>query len=59
MKYFVFCQSDIVLEKTADGYQIPTEPPTELKPWTVVMHVDGDEAYRIDQPITDNSRYEM
>jgi NAD+ diphosphatase len=58
-KYFVFCQSDIVLEKTPEGYRIPLEPPTELKPWTVVMHVDGHEAYRIDQPITDDSRYEM
>ena len=59
MRYFVFCQSDIVLEKTADGYQIPTELPTELKPWTTVLNVDGEKAYRIDQPLLGNERYEM
>ncbi len=59
MHYFVFCQSDIVLEHTTDGYNIPTEPPTELKPWTTVMDIDGAKAYRIDAPITDSSRYEM
>lgn len=52
MKYFVFCQSDLVLEKTADGYRIPTEPPTEIKEWTTVMNVDGHRAYRIDSPLT-------
>ena len=59
MRYFVFCQSDIVLEKTMDGYQIPTELPTELKPWTTVLNVDGEKAYRIDQPLLGNERYEM
>lgn len=59
MHYFVFCQSDIVLEHTTDGYNIPTEPPTELKPWTTVMDIDGAKAYRIDAPITDSRRYEM
>ena len=39
MQYFTFCQSDLVLEKTADGYAIPQEPPTETKPWTTVMNV--------------------
>jgi len=59
MRYFVFCQSDFVLEKTIDGYRIPTEPPTELKPWTTVMNVDGEKAYRIDHPILGNDNYEM
>lgn len=59
MRYFVFCQSDIVLEKTTDGYRIPTEPPTELKPWTTVMNVDGEKAYRIDLPLLGNESYEM
>jgi NAD+ diphosphatase len=59
MRYFVFCQSDLVLEKTNDGYQIPTEPPIEVKPWTTVMDIDGDKAYRIDHPVTDQERYEM
>ena len=59
MKYFVFCQSDLVLEKVGDAYQIPTEQPTELKPWTTVMDIDGHKAYRIDQPRTGSERYEM
>ena len=59
MKYFVFCQSDLVLEKVADHYEIPTEVPTEPKPWTTVMDIDGVKAFRIDTPLTDNDRYEM
>ena len=58
-QYFVFCQSDLVLRKDGDRYQIPTEPPVEVKPWTTVMDVDGTKAYRIDQPITQDERYEM
>ena len=48
MRYFVFCQSDLVTE-------IPVEP----KPWTTVMNVDGEKAFRIDQPLLDNEHYEM
>lgn len=59
MRYFVFCQSDLVLEKVDDAYQIPNQPPVEPKPWTTVMDVDGDKAYRIDTPLADDSRYEM
>lgn len=59
MRYFVFCQSDLVLEKTPDGYRIPTEMPVEPKPWTTIMNVDGEKAYRIDQPLMDHPRYEM
>ncbi len=58
-KYFVFCQSDLVLEKVADGYQIPNEQPVETKPWTTVMDIDGVKAYRIDTPIIGSDRYEM
>ena len=54
MKYFVFCQSDLVLEKVGDGYQIPEEAPTATKPWTTVMDIDGAKAYRIDAPLTAN-----
>ena len=59
MQYFVFCQSDLVLEKKPDGYAIPEEAPTELKPWTTVMDVDGAKAYRIDKPLIGQERYEM
>ncbi len=59
MQYFVFCLSDLVLEKKGEQYQIPTEPPVETKPWTTVMNVDGAKAFRIDTPITDSERYEM
>ena len=54
MKYFVFCQSDIVLEHTSDGYQIPIEPPVAL------MAPTGSGKGCIDQPIdSPDSRYEM
>lgn len=59
MKYFVFCQTDLVLEKVGDSYQIPQEPPVETKAWTTVMNIDGNKAYRIDQPIMGSERYEM
>lgn len=59
MRYFVFCQSDLVLEKAGEDYRIPTEPPTELKPWTIMMNVDGEKAFRIEQPIMGDERYEM
>ena len=59
MRYFVFCQSDLVLEKTNNGYKIPTELPVEMKPWSTVMNVDGDKACRIEQPLLGNERYEM
>jgi len=59
MQYFVFCQSDLVLETTPAGYCIPTEAPTDIKPWTTVMDINGAKAYRIDQPVTASERYEM
>ncbi len=59
MQYYVFCQSDLVLEKVGEGYAIPQEPPTEVKPWTTVMDVDGNKAWRIDNPIVNSERYEM
>ena len=66
--YYVFCKEDLLLEKTPDGgYTIPLqeEPPTEVKPWTNVMNItpmaDGTpvKTYRIDAPVTGDSRYEM
>lgn len=59
MRYFVFCQSDLVLEKCGDTFAIPQEPPTVVKPWTVVMEIDGDKAYRIDNPLAETERYVM
>ena len=59
IQYFVFCQSDLVLERHDDNYLIPTNPPTEIKPWTTVMVIDGAKAYRIDRPITDSEHFEM
>ncbi len=58
-QYFVFCKSDLVLERDGDILHIPTEPPTALKPWTTVMNVAGAKAYCIDSPLTDHPRYEM
>lgn len=65
--WFVFCKTDIMLEKVGKGYTIPLseEAPITLYPWTQVLNVtpmkDGTEvkAVMIDQPITDNPLYEM
>ena len=65
--YFVFCKGDIMLERLEDGtYTIPylEQAPTEIKPWTNVMNISplGDRdvrTYRIDNPVTNGSRYEM
>ena len=51
MKHFVFCKSDLILEKVGDQYQIPTEPPTDIKPWTTVLDVAGAKAWRIESPL--------
>ena len=65
--WFVFCKTDIMLEKVGKDYTIPLseEAPVTLYPWTHVLNVtpmeDGTEvkAVMIDQPITDNPLYEM
>ena len=65
--WFVFCKTDIMLEKVGKDYTIPLseEAPVTLHPWTHVLNVtpmeDGTEvkAVMIDQPITDNPLYEM
>ncbi|MDD6553522.1 MAG: NAD(+) diphosphatase [Prevotellaceae bacterium] len=66
--WFIFCKSDVVLEKKADGsYTIPfsEEPPVAVKPWTHVMEIapmdDGSpvRAFRIDNPVTDHPNLEM
>lgn len=62
--YFVFCKDDLLLEQQADGtYTIPLqeEPPTEVKPWTMMLNVTplGDtpvKAYSIDTPISENQQ---
>ena len=65
--WFIFCKTDIMLEKVGKGYTIPLseEAPVTLHPWTHVLNVtpmeDGTEvkAVMIDQPITNNPLYEM
>jgi len=66
--FFVFCKSDLLLEKHDDGsYTVPLreEAPTELKPWTTVHNItpfpDGTEVktYSIDSPVISDPRYEM
>ena len=67
MRYFVFCQSDILLQKTRDDkFVVPSSdvPPTETKPWTNIMTItlpSGEVAstYSIDSPVTDNADFEM
>ena len=65
--YFVFCKDSLLLERRGDGsYTIPygEEPPTETKPWTVMLNISplGEEevkAYLTEVPVTDSERYEM
>lgn len=68
MKYwFIFCKTDIILEKRGDTYTIPyaEEPPVPTRPWTHIMDItpteDGTEvkAFKIDEAITNDPRYEM
>jgi len=67
-RWFVFCKSDVMLEKHDDvTYDIPLcdECPIPLKPWMTVHNItpmdDGTEVktLRVDSPIVDNPRYEM
>ena len=39
--WFVFCKTDIMLEKVGKGYTIPlsVEAPVTLHPWTHVLNV--------------------
>lgn len=62
--WFVFCQTDIMLERQADGsFSIPCQdrPPTSTKAWTHIMNVtpmeDGSlvKTYMIDTPQPDGS----
>lgn len=68
MKYwFIFCKTDIILEKRGDTYTIPyaEESPVPTRPWTHIMDItpteDGTEvkAFKIDEGITNDPRYEM
>lgn len=68
MYYFIFCKTDILLQKLEDGtYTIPCceEPPIEVKPWTHIMDIepmaDGTpvKALYIDAPVTGNPNFEM
>ncbi len=49
--WFVFCKTDIMLEKVGKGYSIPLseEAPVTLHPWTHVLNVtpmeDGTEVW--------------
>ena len=65
--WFVFCKSDILLEKQGDTYTIPysEEPPVETKPWTTIHDItpfdDGKSVrtFYIDAPVVDDPRFEM
>ncbi len=68
MKYwFVFCKSDVLLERLPDGgYTIPyqEDPPVPVKSWTCIHNItplDADEVktYAIDHPVVGDERYEM
>lgn len=66
--WFVFCKSDLMLQKNSDGtYTIPysEEAPVEIKTWTKIHNItpfdDGTEVktLKIDAPVSDNIHYEM
>ena len=65
--WFVFCKSDVLLERLPDGgYTIPyqEEPPVPVKSWTCIHNITplGDDevkTYAIDHPVVDHERYEM
>ena len=65
--WFIFCKTDIMLEKAEDSFSIPLSEdcPIPLHPWTHVLNItpmeDGTEvkAVMIDQPVTDYPQYEM
>lgn len=66
--WFVFCKTDLMLEKLADGtYSIPCceKSPIELKPWTHVLNItpmeDGTEVrtFVIPEPVTSHPKFEM
>lgn len=68
MYWFIFCKSDIVLLKCADGsYTIPQgeTPPVETKPWTTIHTItpmnNGEEVrcFAVDRPVTDKTQLEM
>ena len=65
--WFIFCKTDIMLEKAEDSFSIPLSEdcPIPLHPWTHVLNItpmeDGTEvkAVMIDQTVTDHPQYEM
>lgn len=66
--YFIFCKSDLMLEKKADGsFTIPCceEPPVTLKPWQTIHNITpmDDEtpvkAVMLDTPIIGQEKYTM
>lgn len=65
--WFVFCKTDIMLEKLADGtYAVPLqeEPPIPIKEWTRIHNITPlagtpVKTFRVDAPVTNISKYEM
>lgn len=65
--WFVFCKTDLVLEKTDIGYTIPLSEdcPIPLKAWSQVLSIEampeGEsvKAVNIDMPVTNNPKLEM
>lgn len=65
--WFVFCKTDLMLEKQTDGsYTIPLqeEPPIEVKDQSGIHNITplGDtpvKTYRVENPIVGNPKYDM
>ncbi len=64
--WFVFCNDQLLVEKSSDGYKIPFQEgaPTALSEWTRVHELgrfneETFHAYSIDKPIAEDEHYVM
>ncbi len=64
--WFVFCNDQLLIEKTEEGYRVPyqKETPIKVPEWTRIHELalfDGETfcAYSIDKPVTEHEHYTM
>ena len=64
--WFVFCNDQLLIEKTEEGYRVPyqKETPIKVPEWTRIHELalfDGETfcAYSIDKPVTEHVHYTM
>lgn len=60
--WYIFCQDELLLQKTANGFTIPyqEEPPVKTFPWTtIITPEEGYSALSIPEPVQENNEYKM